>query len=82
MHRKAHLMRISDKCRGRAQIADECARDDHGLVRANAIGIGRNNFQALGSGHLWVGQIAAVGGAALFFHQLDQPQFRLGPQCF
>ena len=47
-------MRIGHKSRGRAQIADQRARDDHRLVRANAIGIGRDNFQALGSHHFRV----------------------------
>ena len=73
-------MRVGNKCRWRAQIAKQSARDDQPLIRANAIGICRNGFQARCCRHLRIGQVAPVRRTALFIHQLDQPQFGFGPQ--
>ena len=73
-------MRVGNKCRWRAQIAKQSARDDQRLIGANAIGICCNGFQALCGRHLRISKVAPVRRTALFIHQLDQPQFGFGPQ--
>ena len=73
-------MCVRDKGRRIAQIAKQSARDDQRLIGANAIGISRNDFQALCCRHVSISQVLPVRRTALFIHQLDQPQFGFGPQ--